>query len=537
MSTHISSIVFTNWLPEESKMPQTDLVSTKAGDLETHAESLNNAYKDTQAIWVGIDSHITFDSEQEVINGFSTNCEALGSAAHEGLMSIAKALKTFAEDIGTFRTGTYDPLKKDVDAFNALPTMEYTEAEKTTRAEAGNPVGTTRTAAARTALINRLNPARTTYEAHVKTCVDAIKDCSPASVPIDKPVAMTVIKNVQKSYNLATTWVGRAGDLKSFKGKMGFLWEAKAPTLSKFVSEGVPGWMKVHDPKSWLGKWLPESFKNKIPRFDDLSTYAFWKNADKRYANFLNGMEGLGRHYWLGTLANLPPGVTKWISQQKGRVGDYVRLNSKIDKKTGNVKMKWTLNPDRKMTAGERQWLKKFDGWDKKLEKFQKGPGGKFIDKAGKVLGVVDTALTFHNTYTESYNEALRENPGASEAELRKEAGISTAYEAGGETVGKVVGGVVGRTAGAAVGQALIPIPGVGAAVGGFVGGIIGESVGGTVGKAVGGFLNDVRKDGWGSAVASAGESAGKVVENTGKAIGDAAKAVGGSVKKLFGWG
>jgi hypothetical protein len=538
VSTYVDYIRFTTWLPDE--LASTGTLSTHASNLAAHATTINTTYTETQRIWTGdsgIGDYIDFDRDDEVINSFSTNCEALGSAAYDGLNAISQALETFASDVSEFRTGTYTPLKNDVEAFNALPAYEYSAAEKTEMADAGQSVGTTRTQAGRSALVSRLNTARDTYQGHVDQCVASIEGSAPAAVPIDAGVTMAVIKNVQKSYNLATTWVGRAGDLRSFKGRMGFLWKADAPTLSTFVQEGVPGWMKVHEPKSWLGTFLPDSFKNKIPHFEDLGRYDWWKTADRKYTTFLNGMENVGKQSWLGTLAMMPPGVVNWITKQQGRVGDFVGMNSKIDKKSGDVKMKWTLNPDRKMTTGERQWLKKFDKLDQKLEKFQKGKGGKFLDGAGKAFGVLDTGMTYYNSYTDNYNEALRENPNATEEDIRSEALTSMAIEGTAETAGKVVGGVVGRTAGAALGQAIIPIPGVGAAVGGFVGGIIGESVGGTIGKGIGGVINDWRQDGFDSAMANAAESVSNAVGNAGESIGNVAKDVGKGIGKLFGWG
>lgn len=538
MSTYVHSIHFASWLPEE--LADTGTLSTHASNLATHATTINTTYAETQRIWTGdagIGDFIDFDGDDEVINSFSTNCEALGSAAYEGLNAISQALETFASDVAEFKAAVHTPLKGDVEAFNALPAYAYSAAEKAEMADAGQAVGATRTEAARAALVSRLTTARDTYDGYVNACVASIEVSSPAAVPIDAGVTMAVINNAQKSYNLATTWVGRAGDLKSFKGKMGFLWKADAPTLSTFAQEGVPGWMKVHDPKSWLGKFLPDSFKDKIPNVEDLSGRGWWTAADTKYTKFLNGMEGLGKHYWLGTLAALPPGVVTWLGKQKGRVGSFVSMNSKVDRRTGDVKMKWTLNPDRNMTRGERQWLKKFDKLDQKLERFQNGKGGKFLDGAGKTFGVLDTGMTYYNSYTDNYNEALRENPNASEEDVRNEALTSMAFEASFETGGKVVGGAIGRTAGAALGQAVIPIPGVGAAVGGFVGGIIGESVGGTIGKSVGGFFNDWRQDGFGSAAANAAESVSKAVGNVGESVGNVAKDVGKGVLKVFGWG
>jgi hypothetical protein len=538
VSTYVHSIHFTTWLPEE--LADTGTLSTHAANLATHATTINTTYTETQRIWTGdsgIGDYIGFDGDDEVINSFSTNCEALGSAAYEGLNAISQALETFASDVSEFRTAVHTPLKGDVAAFNALPANEYTDDEKATLAGAGQSVGTTRTAAARAALVSRLTTARDTYAGHVDACVASIEGSSPAAVPIDAGITMAVINNVQKSYNLATTWVGRAGDLKSFKGKMGFLWEADAPSLSQLYQAGTPAWMKVHDPDSWIGTFLPQSFKDRIPNVDDLSRQGWWKAADKRYAGFLNGMEGIGKQFWLGTLATLPPGVLGWLEKQKGRTGNFVSMNSKVDRKTGTIKMKWSLNPGRNMTKGERQWLKRFDKLDQKLETFQKGKGGKFLDGAGKVVGVLDTGMTYYDSYTDSYNEALRETPNASEEEIRTEALTSMAIEGTAENLGRVAGGVVGRTAGAALGQAVIPIPGVGAAVGGFVGGLIGESVGGTIGKGVGEFVNDWRKDGIGNATANAAESVSNAVGNVGESIGNVAKDVGKGVLEVLGWG
>lgn len=532
MPTYISDIIFTAYLKPEAKMPVTDTITTEASNLTTHGNTLNTAYVETDEKWRAIDASVTFPDEAILVNAFTTNTEALGSAVVESLDGVSTALSTFASSVSTFRTGTYDPLKKDVDAFNALPDYEYSAAEKEEAAKPDSkvtiPAGATKTAAARAALITRLEGAESTYKGYVDTCVTSIKGAVPTAFPLDghKPV-MEGIELIKKSYNLATTWIGRGANLRKFKGRLGFLWKADAATMSNFLKEGVPGWMKVHDPDSWLGKFLPDSFKSRIPNFDEMEKWKHIKNFDKKYAQFLDGMEGLGRHYWLATLSMLP---TEWTTSLSNRINSWVKINSKFNPETGKLDMKWVINPDNKMAPGKNPILSKLDNMQALVEKFEKSPLMKGLDKAGKFLGPLDTGLTYYNSYTEGYNEALRENPDFTPEQARTEAIATAAFEGTGEAVGSVVGGVVGRSAGAAIGQVLIPIPGVGAAAGGFVGGIIGEAAGGYLGKKVGSFLNDVRTDGFTTAF-----------NNTAGAVGGAVKEAGsallGGAKKLFGWG
>jgi hypothetical protein len=160
------------------------------------------------------------------------------------------------------------------------------------------------------------------------------------------------------------------------------------------------------------------------------------------------------------------------------------------------------------------------------------------LDKVGRAAGVVDTAVTYYDTYSSNYNESVLENPQWSAARHRTEAVTSAAIEGTAETLGKVggaaAGQAVGRVAGAAVGQALIPIPGVGAAVGGIVGGFVGswagEKIGGAIGKSLGDEFNEWRKD---TDIGSVGDVAGAL----GQGLVDGGASVVKGVKGLFGFG
>lgn len=157
------------------------------------------------------------------------------------------------------------------------------------------------------------------------------------------------------------------------------------------------------------------------------------------------------------------------------------------------------------------------------------------LDKVGKAAAVVDTAVTYYDTYSVNYNESVREHPQWSPQQHRDDAMASAAIEGTAETAGKAVGALVGqnvgRAAGMALGQTLIPIPGVGAAiggvVGGFVGGWAGEKIGGSIGKSVGDELNEWRKDkDLGSATELLG-AAGDGLREGGKSI---LKGIGGLI-------
>ncbi|NUL47638.1 hypothetical protein F7P69_20885 [Cellulosimicrobium funkei] len=539
MSTHISSVSFTAYLPD--KLGDMDAVTVHADQLDDHATTLDDTYQDTLTAWRTLDQYIAFDGEEAVNDAVASNCEGLGAAATKGLNDTATALRTFSSNVEGFKS-THTTLEDDVVAFNALHPYEYTWLEREVAIEDGHPKPSpTRTSAKRQALTSRLLTAQETYQGYIDDCVDAIKASSPAGLPLNKPPTVEAIATVKKAYNLATTWTGRAGNLRNYNGKLSFLWDFDQPTLSTFVSEGVPGWMKVHDDKSWLGKALPDDFKSSIPDFKNLDKYDFWKNLDAKYSGFLDGMQTVGTRYWDATLASLPVGLQKWLVNSKSKTGNHLNSNLVLDQKTGKYISTQSVT-GKPMGPRMTKMVDKIEGLnlDKKLKNLQEGRFGQWVDKGGKALGLLDAGMTYVNSYTDNYNELLRENPDASEDEIaamQRDAGVSTAIEGTAENAGKVVGGVVGRTAGAALGQAIIPIPGVGAAVGGFVGGIVGESVGGFIGKGVGGFIDDWRKDGFSGATEKAAENIGNAVENTGKAVGDAAKSVGKGVMKFLGWG
>ncbi|GHD06139.1 hypothetical protein [Zhihengliuella salsuginis] len=116
--------------------------------------------------------------------------------------------------------------------------------------------------------------------------------------------------------------------------------------------------------------------------------------------------------------------------------------------------------------------------------------------KAAKFLGPAGLALGAYGNYNQGYNDSLRRNPNATEAEHRKEARLDSAMKTGANLAGSLAGASVGRAAGAALGQVLIPVPGVGMAIGAVAGSLLGGYFGSKLGDTFGDAANESRYEG-----------------------------------------
>lgn len=500
--TYISSVTFTDYLPEE--LGDTGSMDTHGQALKDHATTVEDTWTDTRSEYAKTKSLVDYPDDTTFELAFENNTQATKTTLAEGLERIGQAVLDFSSKVSDFKS-QHTNLKNSTDDFNALDPYYYSASDRTRAAEEGITLpaaSACRSPGKRTTLIHNLESGKGKYEDHIEVCVDDIKEASPASMPIDKPFAIEKLDALKAAYDTTLTWVGRAGFIQDHRGRLGFLWDFDQATVTKFVKEGVPGWMKVHDKDSWLGHVLPKKFKARIPNVEDIGNADFMKNMDQKYAGFLDGMETRGKYYWGAFLNELPPGAQEWVANTKTRTGNFFHSNFVLNEATGKYIATTTLM-GKKLPSLPHSAIKKIDSLnlDDKLKALEKSKFGNVVKHGGKALGVVDAGLNYYGAYTEGYNEALADNPHASEDELRSEGIKTAAVEGTFETGGSIVGGVVGRTAGAAVGQALIPIPGVGAAIGGFVGGLAGEAVGGWAGKHVGDFANEVRKEGLGGAI------------------------------------
>ena len=528
----VGTVSFTSYLPRV--LPAGDSIKDAAGDYATYAEFMDTTYVETNNHWGGLSEVMTIPEEQStsVMLALRDHVEPLGAALNQGLTDLKTAIDAFGSSMSDFK-GTYDALKTRVREFNALPAAPYTSAQKAEATSEGLILPATRTAEARAELVSDLQTARDNYQGYVDTCVSAIDDASP-TITKDGPKKLADnIALIKKSYGLATTWVDRgASFVGAGEGRLRFIWKSDAKTLSNFIHEGVPGWKNVHDPKHWMSKYLPDSFKNRIPDIKTFQNGEYGQAMDAWYAKRIQNMSFTAHQYQVGLIMAMPAPIKGALGKLKNtKAGRFLSLNS-ITQHNGKWRVEINVgNKQTKVPERIRKHTKTFDNAKKHLDKIGES---KIVKGAGRGLGVLDVGATYFESYGENYNEELRSDPTASEAELRERAMKSAAVEGTMENVGKVAGGVVGRAAGAAVGQALIPIPGVGAAVGGFVGGIAGEWVGGKLGKGVGEFVNDWRQGGASKALGDAGEALKNVGSTAVEGIKDVSKGIG---KKLFGWG
>jgi hypothetical protein len=501
--TRIFSVTFTDYLPED--LGDTASMDTHAQALQDHGKTLTETWSDTRTEYNGVKPHVDFPGVEDFESAFENNTQATKETLAEGLERIGRAVKDFSSAVSGF-SSEHSNLKTETETFNGLHPYYYSEYDRTLAAERGIVLPSAlecRSPGRRADLKRALRRGKDTYQGFIDDCVQAIKESSPASMPVDKPFALERVEALKGAYDTTLTWVGRAAYVQDHNGRLGFLWDFDQASVSTFVQNGVPGWMKVHDQDSWLGTVLPDSIKNRIPDVENLGDADFMANLDQQYAGFLDGMQTRGKVYWARFLDELPPGAQDWLANSTTRTGEFFHSNFVLNESTGTYIAATTVMTGKKLPSLPQSLVKRIDdlNLDDRLKALEDSRFGNVMKHGGKALGVVDAGLNYYGAYTEGYNEALADNPRASEDELRSEGVKTTLVEGTFETGGSIVGGVVGRTAGAAVGQALIPIPGVGAAIGGFVGGMAGEAVGGWAGKHVGDFANEVRKEGLGGAI------------------------------------
>lgn len=528
----VSNVVFTDYLPEE--LPDGQAVIDAAKDYKTYADYMDTTYTESNALWGKLPDVMTIPESQSntVFLALRDHVEPLGAAVDQGLADLKAAMDSFGKSLKDFKS-TYDDLKSRVERFNALPAIPYTPGQVADATSEGKVLPATRSAGARNALVSELVSAQGSYDGYVDTCADAIANASPLTTKSGPKNIVETISLIKKSYGVVTTWVDHGASFRGAgQGRLRFIWRADANTLSNFVHEGVPGWKAVHDPKHWMNGFIPKWVKNRVP---DIKTFQNGRAAqamDAWYAKRLENLDFTVHQYRVGLIMAMPAPIKGALGKLKdSKAGRFIRLNS-IKKVDG----KWNVevnvgNSQTKIPEKVRKHTKTFDSAKKHLDTVT---DSKIFKVGGGLLGVADTGATYWESYGNNYNEELRNDPEASEKDLKNRAMASAAIEGSFETAGKVAGGIAGRAAGAAVGQALIPIPGVGAAVGGFVGGIAGEWVGGKIGKGVGEFVNDWRQGGLDKAVSDVGEAAKNIGNTAVEGIKDVGKSIG---KKLFGWG
>ncbi|WP_372699023.1 hypothetical protein [Arthrobacter sp. JSM 101049] len=524
--TYISSIVFINYLP--AKLPQSEEIRAAGTTFKSKGDKIDTGYSDTITHWNKLAAAATYPNDDTVNNGFATEIRPLAEAVVSGINSIKAATDTFAESLDGFKS-THSNLKTEVENFNALPHSTYSDAQKEEAGEEGTTLPATRTSAERSRIIGLLQTAKESYQSYIDTCASAIDASSPAAAtPSTGKATVKVIKGFKNTYNMVNTNVDRAAKLDVTKGgRLKLVWSMNERSLSQFAFDGAPNLKKfLVDGK--LGPFTASEF---MTRHAD--EFAKW--ADGKFVDFTTGA-----NTWTdsvlkpGFMLMLPAAVRNKLSNVFGRnQGRWGKGNKQLfweSNKHGKTKFKMHLTGEGPRARFDK-FFKGVDKFDGVLDKINKSPITKW---GGRGLGLLDTGMTYYDSYTSNYNEELRNNPGADPDEIRNEAAKSTAIEGTAETAGKIAGGVAGRALGAAAGQALIPIPGVGAAVGGFVGGLAGEWVGGKIGKGVGEFMNDWRQGGASKAFGDAGEAIG----DAGKAVGEGLKDIGKGIgEKLFGWG
>ena len=530
-STPVSGIDLTKYLP--TTLPSAEEIRSAGRTFDAKGTTIDTTYSNTTAHWNKLATAATYPSDETVNNGFVKEILPIAEAVVIGINDVKSATDAFADSIEGFET-RHSNLKSDVEGFNSLPTTPHTDSEQAAAQAAGETLPTTRTIAERQRITGLLETAKNDYEGYVDTCVDAIRAASPAGVdPIADKIAtggkaLTAFKN---SYNMVNTNVDRLADLKvNDRGRIKFSWDLNEKSLSEFAFDGNPT----------LKKYLVEGKLGGDPDgFFQTNRKALIKWADNRYLKFTDNVKVWGDVTARpGLMMMLPAAVRDRLSNTLGRNrgGFATQNNRRFNWKSnshGRTKFDGYLTGHRKPGRADKA-LKKFDKASKGLKKLGNSRLGKL---AGPAAGILDVGMTYSDSYSRNFEEAQRNDPNASMADLRKESGISAGFEGTAETAGKIAGGVAGRALGAAAGQALIPIPGVGAAVGGFVGGLAGEWVGGKIGKGVGEFINDWRQ---GGATKALGDTA-EAVENIGEDIGNTAKEVGSvalkGVGKVFGWG
>ncbi|MEE1621831.1 hypothetical protein ACQ3I4_09580 [Zafaria sp. Z1313] len=403
----------------------------------------------------------------KIHNAVAENVIPYADLVQASVSDLETAFGTFASRLSEFKP-KWEDIKQRVADYNAL------EAQPTDPEDRED--GTSyRTAYKTSTLQQEVDSAADDYKGYVDACVEAIENADPSADPEWAGSNVNqFITGVKSHWSNARGVMQNIGGFRSVDGKVGFRWSYTNPApknISQFLNGKAPWWLPEEAQKRW---------KATFPH-------------TKSYTSF--GLDGVMERLKLkGLYNNADPNFDSFkgiISADGQKVALYFGAG-------GTTMPGWADKATKKMRA-----------WDAKLTKgLESLQKNKWVKGGGGALAVLDTVSTYKDSYSTAYNDSLRENPGFSPEEHRKEAVTSAAITGTAETAGKVAGGIAGRAAGAAVGQALIPIPGVGAAVGGFVGGIVGEKVGGFLGKEVGNFINDWRKDGAKEALGNLGDRA-----------------------------
>lgn len=427
--------------PLPAELPGESAVSDAASRISSHATTVRSRYDDAATSWAKLaDGRFDTPQAEEVQSAFQRRVLPEVQDYESAAESVKSALVGFQDAVDLLRASIAD-VRSQASTENAVPPEERDDAYWTRVHD----------------LQVRINGLGEQYDQAVSDCVNALQAVNGSSGPPSWPGM------ISKGFDgLGGAHVGLRENLGNATLMKPYWNDGRL--MSYFGGEGFSGAAAAS--AGWLARraGVPDSY---IQRFSEAAGGGRRVSNNETSAMLRQAAKGSTA---LGFALRAIPGLK---NSKLSFDGDRVNTRLQLTESSG---------PPRDTGKSSTPMRNAVN----RLEDISNS-------RAMKGLGVASIAFGAYGNYNQGYNDSLKRNPGATEAEHRKAAAADSAFKTSGEAVGVGIGAKLGAGAGAAVGQVLIPIPGVGAAVGGVVGGFAGGVVGGHVGGAVGDGLNAIR--------------------------------------------
>ncbi|GAB3190602.1 hypothetical protein [Nesterenkonia suensis] len=429
-------------LPAE--LPAESAVSDAASRIGSHATTVRSRYDDAATSWGKLaDGRFDTPQAEEVHSAFQRlvlpDVENYETAAE----SVKNALVSFQDAVDLLRSSIVD-VRSQAAAENAVPPEDRDDAYWIRVND----------------LQVRINGLGEQYDQAVADCVNALQGSHGSSGPPAWPGMMSKgFDGLSGANRGLTNTLGDAALMKPY-------WK-DGRLMSFFGGDGLSGASAAS--AAWLARraGVPDSY---IQRFSEAAGGGRRVSNNETSAMLRDAAKGSSV---LGFALRRVPGLKN------------MKLNFNGDKVNMRLQLSESSGPPRdtgKSSTAMRNAVNRLEDISN--------------SKAMRGLGVAGLGFGAYGNYNQGYNDSLKRNPGASEAEHRQAAAVDAGVKTSAEAVGAAAGAKFGAVGGAAVGQVLIPIPGVGAAIGGVVGGVAGSAVGGWLGGAFGEGMNDSRHNG-----------------------------------------
>ncbi|MDO5618755.1 hypothetical protein [Kocuria sp.] len=484
----INPFKFTTW---ESPGP----IESLAGDLRDQARRFNDHIGDAHSTWGNLANHYRGDSDAELVAGLNTPNSLADDVKTYG-DKAARQLESFCDELTALRSQRED-LSLEVQVFNAEHLFHgWSDLEPHEQLRHDQ-------------LIDQMDSLQKRYESIISVVVGALgglelNPLGPAPggrgyhswgdvrSPVTAGLAassesyvvaagLAVIQGQRVTTTTTTNRTYRTEFTDSGKGAARATAETGRTRARNTTS--------IFGSELWQGKNGILGLASRDAARSGQQMKELWKERKSVYRGSpLRGLQWSAKGFANNFLEGLPlAGLTKEMHQAR-------------DQKT--VKLKGSELKGNSLTVVEESTRVKEKGWSKGL---------RYGGRAFGVAGTVATAgLTFKDERESNVEDLRRENPGMSEADIKKEAN----FDAAANTAGQVGASVAaGAAAGAAIGS-IIPVGGT--IVGGVAGALVGVAAAGVVDNVK--ILPDMDGDGERE---SAGQAVGHMTERASNVIRD----------------